>query len=427
MKKGLMLSLAASAVLFAGGDIAPVEPVAEAPAAACDDFYGFAGAGVIFESHASTENNATATYSLDYGHISSDNYGVGLTDDATASNYTYGVVALLGVHKEIVSGLTVSAEVQGVAFKHHHEVASAAAGIDDSCDSRISDAAALNELALAYTWCNTAFKVGRFTIDGAVSPLVATPKDYFGLKDKSFEGGMIVNTDLPDTTVWGAYVRTIVSHQNADSMNFSRVGANANNTSTRKAVDVVAAGLINTSFADTKITLAAYYDVTGDDQADARGLPWTYMVAGSIDKKWCDTDISLGAGYTVWDDNTSGADNSGSDYIIGGTIKQNFNSSFITVGATYGNMKYTKYTDFTNHKVNDNNNSWAVGVAVGTDWCGYKFSAFGNYREDETYQAGAKVSKVFSGIDFSVDYRFNHNGVNKIDSHRIRAKAIYNF
>ena len=44
MKKGLLLSVVASTMIFAGGDIAPVEPAAPAPAADCSDFYGAVGA-----------------------------------------------------------------------------------------------------------------------------------------------------------------------------------------------------------------------------------------------------------------------------------------------------------------------------------------------------------------------------------------------
>jgi len=54
MKKGLLLSIVASTVLFAGGDIAPVQPVAEAPAAACNDFYGAAVAGIVYDTGAAT-------------------------------------------------------------------------------------------------------------------------------------------------------------------------------------------------------------------------------------------------------------------------------------------------------------------------------------------------------------------------------------
>jgi len=354
MKKGLLLSIVASTVLFAGGDIAPVQPVAEAPAAACNDFYGHVGAGVIYNHPAGT--------------------------------YTYGAVAVLGVTKEIFSGLTLNAEVQGGAFSGN-------AGFP-------REIGGLTQLNLGYTWCNTAIKVGRFAIPGSLSPLVATPTDYFGLKRATFDGVLVANTDLPDTTVWAAYVRNIVDH--ADTTDGATA---AGGESVRGVANVVAAGFQNTSFADTVLTAAGYYHI--DTSA--------WEVAASADTKWCDTDLSVGGAYA-----------SSGSYIAGGYIQQNFDSSFIKVGATYGDMKYAKYTNFTNQAVKTGANSWAIGAALGTDWCGYKLGAFGNYRQDTTYQVGASIAKTVSGINFAVDYRYQKDAADAV-SHRVRAKAVYKF
>ena len=392
MKKGLMLSLAASAVLFAGGDIAPVEPVAEAPAAACDDFYGSATVGVV--ATMTGEGNVTA-------------------DDDNTTTVQFGAAAILGVSKEIFSGLTFTAEVQGASLETYSKVG-------DGNGTRAPgfvEYGALNQFNVAYTWCNTAIKVGRFTIDGTakeLSPLINTGTTYFGLKKTAYEGAMAVNTDIPDTTVWAAYV-------------YNTVTLNAKTTTKknpRARAGIIAGGFQNTSFADTKITVAGYYDLNGT--GDQKVYNWTYMVAGSIDHKWCDTDISLGGAYVKYDSNTTGAGN-GSDFVVGAFVKQAFSAATLTLGATYGNMGYSKYTDLTNQKTGDTNNSWAAGASLSTDWCGYKLGASANYRQDKTYQVGASVGKKISGIDFSADYLYTHNGVTGRNDQRIRAKAVYKF
>ncbi len=369
MKKGLLLSLVASTVLFAGGDIAPVEPVAEAPAAACDDFSGQVGAGVIY-------------------------------NDAGTEHATLGAFAILGVTKEIFSGLTFNAEVQGATY-----------GFYDGTDlNRAGEQGALTQLNLGYTWCNTAIKVGRFAVPSSLSPLVATPGSYFGLKAATFEGVLVANTDVPDTTIWGAYLYNVVTHANSGWSGFNDATiANASGSSVVSKLNYVAAGLQNTSFADTTITLAGYYGI--DDE--------NYFVGGSIDKKWCDTDISVGGAYKYIKAVDTG-------YYIGGvTVQQNFGSSFIKVGATYGDAEYKKYTDFTAHNgyaFRTGTDTWAIGMRAGTDFCGYKLFVAADYQEAETWEASVGVGKTFSGIDFAVDYRRN-----SADANRVRARAVYKF
>jgi hypothetical protein len=349
MKKGLLLSLVASTVLFAGGDIAPVEPVAEAPAAACDDFYGAAGTGIIFNRSA-----------------------------AGVNTYTYGVAAVLGVTKELFSGVSITAEVQGGAFTDD-------AGVH-------TEVGGLTQLSLGYSFCNTAVKVGRFAVPGSLSPLVATGTDYFGMKKDTWEGVMVANTDIADTTIWGAYLY--------NNVHFGTTSTGLIATA-RTKVNTVAGGFRNTSFADTVITVAAYYGI------DTK----VYNVAASIDHKWCDTDLSVGGAYAK-----------GGNYVAGGYATQHFGSVDATLAATYSNaaMKYAKYTDLTNGTVAGT--TWAVGGKLSTQLSGYKFSVAGDYQSTKTWEASVGVAKAFSGINFAVDYRYNSG-----KAHRVRAKAVYKF
>ena len=367
MKKGLLLSVVASTVLFAGGDIAPVQPVAEAPAAACNDFYGHVGAGVIYTKD---------------------------TNPAVNDTVTYGVAAVLGVNKEIFSGLTVAAELQG-SVTQTYDVTAAARGAT-------VNRANLTQLNLGYSYCNTAIKVGRFAVDMGLSPLIFTDTNYFGMKDVTFDGAMVANTDIPDTVVYGAYIYRAAVHGVAT--------ATANPMGSVDGAAVV--GFQNKSFADTTITGVGYYAVTSGD----------YAAAGMIDKKWCDTDISVGGAY----ENVGGA----TAYLVGGYVTQHFSSFDLTVAGTYQSAAATyvngmgKYTWKTWQA---NSASWAAGAKLSTDWCGYKLAAWGKYRQDKSYEAGASVGKTFSGIAFSTDVRYRHNGVTGFNATRVRAKAVYKF
>ncbi len=367
MKKGLLLSLVASTVLFAGGDIAPVEPVAEAPAAACNDFYGHVGAGVIY-----------------------------LKDDvAGTENVTYGVAAVLGVNKEIFSGLTVGAELQGSVTKGYDVAASASTAVVERAN--------LTQLNLGYTWCNTAFKVGRFAVDMGLSPLIFTDTNYFGMKDITFDGAMVANTDIPDTVVYGAYIYRVAVHGT------STTRANPMGSADGAAV----LGFQNKSFADTTITATGYYAIT----------PGDYAIAASIDHKWCDTDISLGGAY----EDVAGA----TAYLVGGYITQHFGSVDATIAASYLSDKATYVNNFAKYtwKTLQPNakESWGIGAKLSTDWCGYKLAAWGKYNSLENYEAGASIGKTVSGIALSADVRYRYFKAADKAQTRVRAKAVYKF
>jgi len=366
MKKGLLLSIVASTVLFAGGDIAPVQPVAEAPAAACNDFYGHVGAFVQYD-----KSTAPA-----------------------AESVTYGVGAVLGVNKEIFSGLTVGAELQGSVTKGYN--------ITTSTSTATVNRANLTQLNLGYTFCNTAIKVGRFAVNMGLSPLVFTDTNYLGMKTQTFDGVMVANTDIPDTVVYGAYIYRAAVH-----------GVSTTSANPMGSVDGAAVlGFQNKSFADTTITGVGYYAVTSGD----------YAAAGTIDKKWCDTDISVGGAY----ENVGGA----TAYLVGGYVTQHFDATSLTLAATYQSAAATYVNNmgkYTWKTWQANSASWAIGAAVRKDWCGYKLGAKAKYRKDKSYEIDASIGKTFSGIAFATDVRYRHNTATGSDDTRVRAKAVYKF
>ena len=201
MKKGLLLSIVASTVLFAGGDIAPVQPVAEAPAAACNDFYGAAVVGVV-------------------------------SSPLTAAGTDIAVGAVLGVSKELFGGLVVNAEAQG------------AVAVNAAAFGTFTEIGALTTLNVAYSFGNTAVLAGRWSSNAGSN------KDYFGLKKTAHNGIRLVNTDIADTTIALSY-----SHYKTTGMNTAAAA-----TALEKSIN---AEITNKSFADTTITLGGDYELIG--------------------------------------------------------------------------------------------------------------------------------------------------------------------
>lgn len=227
MKKGLLLSVVASTVIFAGGDIAPVEPAAPAPVADCNDFYGSVGA--YYEAKAEKAGDLFAT------------------DVATNSN-KFDVTATIGVEKTIVGGLSVGAEASGWANVGLYDT-NDTAPIGNRLGSGSLDSGQLSQLYLAYSIGNTALKVGKFALPGSLSPLMHTGSTA-GVKDTTYEGGLIANTDISDTTLYGVYV---YSHMSYGVL--TNVGVDA----TGSVGGAFAFGFQNKSLENTTITGVGYY------------------------------------------------------------------------------------------------------------------------------------------------------------------------
>ncbi len=362
MKKGLLLSIVASTVLFAGGDIAPVEPVAEAPAAACNDFYGHAGVG-----------------------------------------------AILGVSKEIFSGLTVNAEVQGAAGEVYD--------VNTEETTSLRNRANLTQLNLGYSFANTAIKVGRFTLDMALSPLVFTDTDSLGLKIDSYDGVMFANTDIPDTVVYGAYVYRQASHVDADRYRDRTIGT-IEKYPMGSEDGVVALGFQSKALANTTISGIGYYAITSDD----------YALAGSVKHKFGDTTVVLGGAYEDVNDVTA--------YLVGGYVTQHFGAFDATLAATYqdgdvdgGKATYVNnYGDLTwkTYQANENG-TWAVGAKLSTTVSGFNVWATVGYNENKDYQLQAGINKTVKGINLSTDIRYRYEDATDLAYTRVRARAIYKF
>jgi len=170
MKKGLLLSVVASGFIFAGGNIAPAAPVA-APAAApaACDFYGSIAARYEANSNAAGKK----------------------LFNKKANKLFVGID--LGVEKQIGNGFGLGAEVAAIK------------GFSKVGEASPKETAELSQLYVTYKAGNTAFKAGRQALPKSLSPWAWTDSTA-NVKDNTFEGLVVVNTDVKDTVLVGAWI-----------------------------------------------------------------------------------------------------------------------------------------------------------------------------------------------------------------------------
>ncbi|MCX6052615.1 MAG: hypothetical protein NTZ60_08905 [Campylobacterales bacterium] len=104
----------------------------------------------------------------------------------------------LGATADLTTGVSAGAHLTGLSTLGLQEqlVNNVWEGTNGTKDYYLFD-----EAWLAGTVANTTAKVGRMTLD---TPLVFTEK--WSIAKNTFEAGVLLNTDIPDTTVVGAYV-----------------------------------------------------------------------------------------------------------------------------------------------------------------------------------------------------------------------------
>lgn len=181
MKKTLLLSVVASGLLFAGGDIAPVEPSVVAPAPVAESGWKFSGQGVFY-----------------YQTMKVDDVNF-FDQDAASAN---AGIQLRAVNKDLFAGVGAGVELSGIGTL----------GLDEdvvsypmqSLDSGLNGGW-VSQLYLTYGFGNTAIKVGRQELPKSLSPF-AYSEDWNVFKN-TFDAALVVNNDIPNTTIALAYVK----------------------------------------------------------------------------------------------------------------------------------------------------------------------------------------------------------------------------
>ncbi len=181
MKKTLLLSVVASTLIMAGGDIEPVAvPVVEEVVSGWD----FSGQAVLY-------------------YQTSDDKGDGSLFDEDDSIGNTGF-QLRAVNKDVAYGIGAGIELSGLA-QFPFGTDGSHDGVAQSATWSYSSAGWISQAYLTYGFGNTSIKVGRQELPKALSPFAFS--EAWNVFKNTFDAALIVNTDITDTTLVGAYVR----------------------------------------------------------------------------------------------------------------------------------------------------------------------------------------------------------------------------
>jgi len=189
MKKTLLLSVVASTMIMAGGDIAPVEPVVVEPVAEVSG-WEFGGQGVLYYQTLDAWGNA-------------DLFNSGNSKAAAG-------VQVRAVNKDIFAGIGAGVELSGISDLYLYDdvvsglVQNAGNQFDVLNQNDLNSAAAFTQAYLTYGIGNTSIKVGRQLLPKSLSPFAFS--EGWNVFKNSFESALLVNTDITDTTLVYAYV-----------------------------------------------------------------------------------------------------------------------------------------------------------------------------------------------------------------------------
>ena len=224
---------------------------------------------------------------------------VGVTGDllkGVSFGATAYAVSTLGLENNLVSGVWTGA----------HTVTANGS----SFGAAVNDEAWIGELWMAATLGKTTAKIGRMELD---TPLAFSEK--WNIVPNTFDAAVLINQDLPDTTLVGAWV--------GKGNGGAGVVGSAAKLNTFVTDGAYAAGLVNNSF--KPLTAQAWY----------------YNVSNVADAYWLQADIDcqlvkgvkVGAQYANMDPKASGADDS-SAY----AFKLGYTMDALNVSAAYSKV-----------------------------------------------------------------------------------------
>jgi len=197
---------------------------------------------VYYETKAS---NATGADDIFDQNTAEANYGIQLNLDADLKNgFTFGsqlsYLGTAGLEKNLVSTTRQSTTAVGTM-------------------DTIADEVALTKIFIAKKVGNTTVKVGRQALPMSLSPLAYS--EGWNVFQNTFEAALIVNSDIPDTLVVGAYVGQSNGVSGADFATFNDLRVATDDSGT-VGVDGTAYMLTvqNTSIPMTTVT-GSYYSL----------------------------------------------------------------------------------------------------------------------------------------------------------------------
>ena len=178
MKKTLLLSVVASTMIMAGGDIAPVEPIIVP----------------VVESGWKFDGNMVAYYQTQ-DSTTTDLFGT----DASRNNFG---IQLRAVNDDLFWGLGAGFEVTGLASSS----LISDGNIQTAGTYNNNIGGALTQAYLTYNidMIDTGLKLGRQTLPKALSPFAFS--EQWTPVQNTFDAALVVNSSIPDTTLVYAFV-----------------------------------------------------------------------------------------------------------------------------------------------------------------------------------------------------------------------------
>lgn len=440
MKKTLLLSVVASGFLFAGGDIAPVEPAvvtpAPAPVAAATG-WKFSGQGVVYYQ---TDDSAVSSRGLGFGGVNNGNL---FDQESSAAN---AGLQLTATNDDLIAGIGFGAQLNGLGTLGLEEylvsdvmqVATTPTVSGPNLDPSNLNGAYFSQLYLTYGIDNTSFKVGRQELPKALSPF-AYSEDWNVFKN-TYNAALVVNTDIQDTVLVGAWVRSANMNGMHASMNdFNSINGN-------DGVWMLTAQ--NKSIADLTLT-GSYYYMSGVDTSFA-GLT-AGVLTDSVQVLWADAQYNAGfaniglQGGTVMldtaglkDTNAFGAKISGKLDIVNASLAYSHVNASTAGMFNVGGSTSVLYTDTVLDQVNgmNENNSDKYVLSANADVLGgnlagaYAYTNDKNVLSDNTNEFDLVYStNITDSISAALAYVYvSDDDINPLDNiNVIRAVAKYNF
>jgi len=125
----------------------------------------------------------------------------------------------------------------------------------------VKDASWVNEAWFAATTANTTVKIGRMELD---TPLAFT--ETWGAEKNTFDAAVVINQDIPDTTLVGAYIGRGNGNTIGDTTVAAGIVANNGEFSNYGTKGAYALGAVNNSWKPLTVQ-AWYYDIVAVAQA----------------------------------------------------------------------------------------------------------------------------------------------------------------
>jgi len=252
MKKTLLLSVVASTMIMAGGDIAPVEPVvAPAPAPVEVSGWNFSGNLVGFYQTNKLSSTSATINSLGKKETSWNTFGAQLR--ATNSDIFWGVGTGIELTGATSLSMLSTRDMQNAGSQGSSTPLSPASG-----DAGFTQA----YLTYGIDAIDTSIKVGRQTLPKSLSPF-AFSESWQPLKN-TFDAALVVNSSIPDTTL----VYAAVTNANSSVGNINQFG-NIN-----KKGDVVHMITAQNKSIDGLTLTGSFYNAPKLDGTNALNIIW---------------------------------------------------------------------------------------------------------------------------------------------------------